>query len=255
MRFLFVRVIAEKLPPPREAQTFSRPKAPLVNQVEVPGNQVVAAINPLEPAARFSSRLIRNLFLPEHFEPVSRPRYLPKDVDVKAIADISKEPRNAPLIRSPRGRIRPSLPVPFIPVAGVIRRLEPPEPTRQIAVSPHKERKHRRKHAADDCHYETDRNQTNPLEIEHANLDDEHASGAIPVTHTYHQRQFLGFMDTRTKKSPELSPEGVVVDLVVDWLRAGLRGNETCVDAEFAASGDLHGFTLSYRDRHSGRTV
>lgn len=221
----------------------------------MPAGQLFAAIDAFDPKPALAARLIRNLFLPEHFEPVSRPRYLPKDVDVKAIADISKEPRNAPLIRSPRGRIRPSLPVPFIPVAGVIRRLEPPEPTRQIAVSLHKERQNGRKHAADDCHYETDRNQTNPLEIEHANLDDEHASGAIPVTHTYHQRQFLGFMDTRTKKSPELSPEGVVVDLVVDWLRAGLRGNETCVDAEFAASGDLHGFTLSYRDRHSGRTV
>lgn len=64
------------------------------------------------------------------------------------------------------------------------------------------------------------------------------------------QTQYLAHQNSHahTKSSPELSPEGVVVDLVVDWLRAGLRGNETCVDAEFAASGDLHGFTFPYQN-------
>lgn len=71
------------------------------------------------------------------------------------------------------------------------------------------------------------------------------------------QTQYLAHQNSHahTKSSPELSPEGVVVDLFVDGLRARLRRNEARVDAQLSTCGDLHGFTLPYRDRHPCRAV
>lgn len=132
----FIR--AEKLPAERNANTARTPQQAIVLYViPVKSNKLRAAVHaPITRAA--NAALIAGRFITFDDPAVRRQDINAKNVDAETVSDISQEPRKPAQISPDTARSRPSFQMPCITVAGVVRRLEPPKPPRQIAVFLHK---------------------------------------------------------------------------------------------------------------------
>lgn len=124
----------------------------------MPTDNLPVSVDALQPVAAVSEGLILHLVFAEHNERIAGKRRLPEHGDIEAVAHVPQQPSDSALVRAPSTRIRPSLPVPFVPIKRVIGCLEPREPVGKIAIVLRKERENRCKKPPDDRHDEADGN-------------------------------------------------------------------------------------------------